>query len=1348
MKKTIKNTLCIFFATLGLGVQAKENVNYTGGNATTPTQSLAYNCAAGTAQTLLDINNVKTTILNGGDMWWNLASGKYEIPKNSGKHSLFAGSLWIGGMDDDDQLKVAAQTYRQSGNDYWPGPLDNVRLTANENPNNKYGTTEALICAQYDYHHVITRAEVEEFVAFSTSQNPTLEFPDYSIPVSILNYPGNRSTDNQVGNAYEGYDDQVGTNPYYALETLAPFRDVNGDGSYDPTAGDYPEYNLDGTFNCQETDMLFGDQTLWWVYNDNGESHTASGSVEPIGLEIQAQAFAFSTNDEINNMTFYNYKLINRSHNALNDAYFGVHVDPDLGDYQDDYVGCDVARGLGYCYNGDEDDGTAAGYGANPPAIGVDFFRGPVADEGDGIDNDMDGIIDEPGEQIIMSKFMYFNNDGSVTGNPDIAQDFYNYLQGKWLDNKPMTYGADGRNPSSPLCNFMFPGDTDPSFENPWTEQIAGNAPADRRFVQSAGPFTLEPGAVNTITTGVVWARATSGGAWESVELMRIADDKAQKLFDICFEVLDGPDAPDLTLQELNQEIIITITNAVNISNNNQQSNEDYYEEDLINISGYYDEDQTLPYRDSYVFEGYQVFQLRDETVTASDVYDVDKARMVFQCDVENYRDVNGVATSEETISPIADLINYNFSLDMEADVPVDMTLDAANEGIVHSFVVTQDLFADENRTLINNRTYYYTAIAYGYNEYLEYKQDQIPDTDNIYAASFEGQKKPFLAGRKNIKQYTAIPHITSAESNGTIQNANYGTIPEMTRLEGTGNGGLELQFTTDMKAALLDNAICITSTDYALDGGPVGIKVIDPLSVPQNNEFTFMLNSVNDTARWILTNETTGVSVNSDTIMSVKNEQIITQWGLSVTLVNGISPGDDTNGSNGLLSATLIKENSTSWLDFVADNDYFGARNGAVIVHPANWIRSGTASEPDPAGGTNPIDVDMGTTDAWEDENSTYEGILNGMWAPYRLVGYDKDDIAYAHSPSIGRGQKLNKLSSVDIVYTDDQSLWTRVPVIETGDTLTRMLLKDMPSVDKDGFDETDGSTGFSWFPGYAFDLERGIRVNMMFGEASTLPLHNGNDMIWNPTSTNIAGENFFSAFFSNTFDESNIVFGGRHYVYVTMSEYAGDEEEDHPFYSRLLNMESFVNQKKVFEDIAWVSIPLASQNSTLLDGDIEVQIRVSKAYEDYNMDASDGCDLPSDINDGHPLYTFETKSIMTVTNDEETAKNAMDLIQVVPNPYYGNTNYEGDQIDTRVRITNLPKICTISIYNVSGTLVRRVNLDSEINVTGWDWDLKNNYNIAIASGVYIIHVDGKEYGEKILKWFGALRPIDLDSF
>ena len=62
----------------------------------------------------------------------------------------------------------------------------------------------------------------------------------------------------------------------------------------------------------------------------------------------------------------------------------------------------------------------------------------------DGLDNDRDGEIDEIGEQIIMSKFVYYNNDWSVTGNPQSGTHIYNYLRGIWKDNIPMTYGGDG----------------------------------------------------------------------------------------------------------------------------------------------------------------------------------------------------------------------------------------------------------------------------------------------------------------------------------------------------------------------------------------------------------------------------------------------------------------------------------------------------------------------------------------------------------------------------------------------------------------------------------------------------------------------------------------------------------------------------------------------------------------------------------------------------------------------------------------------------------------------------------------------------------------------------------------
>jgi hypothetical protein len=45
-------------------------------------------------------------------------------------------------------------------------------------------------------------------------------------------------------------------------------------------------------------------------------------------------------------------------------------------------------------------------------------------------------------------------------------------------------------------------------------------------------------------------------------------------------------------------------------------------------------------------------------------------------------------------------------------------------------------------------------------------------------------------------------------------------------------------------------------------------------------------------------------------------------------------------------------------------------------------------------------------------------------------------------------------------------------------------------------------------------------------------------------------------------------------------------------------------------------------------------------------------------------------------------------------------------------------------------------------------DWDLKNQYGIPIASGLYIIHVDAPGIGEKILKWFGVMRPLDLTNY
>jgi hypothetical protein len=485
----------------------------------TPAVTSVGTCTPGTAYTDLYINNVRAGLLTGGDMWWNLSDAKYEVPAGSGKHSMFAGSLWIGGIDAGGQIMVAGQTYRQTGTDYWPGAMDTTIVDISD-----------ARCQYYDNFWKINRQDVLDFVNNGTTT------PE------IITWPGNGSaTDN------EGH-------------FLAPFYDANGDGIYNHLDGDYPGYNLASTFPtlpgtslqlCE--DYLLGHQSVWWVINDVGNIKTETSS-PAMGIEIRCQAFAYQSGfASLNQTTFYKYQVINRSSNTYNNTYFGQWVDPDLGNAVDDYVGCDVVRGLGYCYNGDADDNMAAGYGIDPPAIGVDFLKGPIADLQDGIDNDRDGctdctFVDSSGttivlsdailpETISMAKFVYYNNaNGTATGNPNGYFDFYNYLRGFWLNNQPITYGGDGTNPGNPVCNYMFPGTTDPAFPTNWTETTAGNLPEDRRFIQSAGPFTLEPGEVNNVTTAVIWARATGGGPQGSVNLLQAYDTDIQSFFTHCFD--------------------------------------------------------------------------------------------------------------------------------------------------------------------------------------------------------------------------------------------------------------------------------------------------------------------------------------------------------------------------------------------------------------------------------------------------------------------------------------------------------------------------------------------------------------------------------------------------------------------------------------------------------------------------------------------------------------------------------------------------------------------------------------------------------------------------------------------
>ncbi len=1241
MKKlTSSIVLATFFVALSTSSKAYKNIGLPE-KVESGFKIEAGDCKPATAQIDLNINNIRARLMNGGDMWWDLTdAAKYEVPKvqvgsnDPRVSSLFAGAVWIGGIDQGGQLKVAGATYRQTGNDYYPGPLD-----AN-------GEIDQTTCTDFDQMWQVLGAEIDAQRQLFVNQPLGFQASPSDIAPNILNWPANNNPNNQLVGARD----------------LAPFYDYDGNQEYDATMGDFPVINA--------SFQNYADQMIWWVYNDKGNIHTESGG-QAIGMEIQTLAFAYHTTDEVDNMTFYKYVLLNKATTTLDSVYMGQWADPDLGCYTDDYIGCDTTRGLGIIYNADAmDEACPVGYLDQPPLLGIDYFKGP---------------LDEDSVELGMSSFLYYDNDFSVRGNPENAAHFYGYLSGSWKDGTPYTEGGNAYGGSVPT-KYVFPDV--PNNPTGWSECAENNVAADRRFVQASGAFKLAPGASNEIIVGVVWVRPPVGSyPCPSFNLLQTADDKAQALFDSNFKILDGPKAPEAEIVELDKTLILNLVNTFN------KDIEKYHDSDPILVA--LDDPDSL-----YYFQGYQIFQLVNTQVSAQELGDPAKARLVAQCD------------NKDLVSKI---VNFTYDPLLEADVPV-LKVNGANIGIQHSFEFVNDAFASGDKRLINHKKYYYMVVSYAYN-------------------GSDLQKTKYLQGRKNTKIYTAIPHIPAPEFNGLIVNSEYGDGPQIIREEGRGNGGLKLEITDSSIAKILRDGYD-SRVEYVGAMGPVGIKVIDPKNVPDAKFELTLIDSVTtnsimkDTGTyWKLTNITTGDVVYSDTTIEVGNEQMKPDWGLSVYVKQVSNPGSKLiSENNGFIESSITyAEPQITWLGGIPDQEG---------EDDLNWIRAGTFN---PTDAKHPDYVGV-------DDNQNFEDIIGRTWAPYTLCSQDLSWGPIWSNNNTRIFNKLDSLSSVKIVFTSDKSKWTHCLVVEAqpekalteGGVTPKMAIRNHGSLNLDGTYQTINtadpwSTGYSWFPGYAVDLETGTRLNIMFSEDSRNISDNGADMIWNPTS------NFFSS-------TQEVLLGGRHYIYVSRTRYdeCVDFRNNLTISGGILNVLSAAN---VYKKISWVSMAMLNsgfQLKSFADGliptETTIYIWVNKAYTHFYTGNPE-------TNGGYPRYTFNTSNLAAIKGDASTAASALDTINIVPNPYYSYSGYESSQNDTKIKITNLPQKCTISIFSIDGILIRRFERDDN-SITSLDWDLKNNVGVPIASGVYLIHINAEGIGEKTLKWFGVMRPADFDSF
>jgi hypothetical protein len=468
------------------------------------------------------INNVFNYYGNNGDGSYNKYSTNnegFEFYKGTGKTVIFEdGVVWGGFHKGRANPKVGGSVYRhglQAGKilTYGTASTDPV---ADDASNPKYRVYRV-------------RPDINPNVAFSS-----VEAKLNSDEVSLIGRYEPLS-------AQDIYNQYIKDWNEWPADEGAPYKDVNGDGKYDPTV-DIPG-------------QPGSDQTLWYVANDMSDARTENlAGCPPIGIEMQRTIWGYKRAGALGNTIFASSLIINKSGAPIDSMFMVQWADPDLGDAGDDFAGCDTSRSLGYIYNGGASD---AIYGTAVPAGGFDFFQGP--------------LVPAPGDSAIfrlqrrygyrnlpMTTFVFFSQgfaqyaDPAQGPNGDVQ--WYRLMNGLTAPNGvPFVDPVTNQN-----TKFCLTGDPVKATDGTagWVDGLAGLTPQDRRICLVTGPFNMAAGD----TQELVVANLAGLGAdrLSSITVMRSVDDKAQAAYDNLFTIPGPPPEPNVTVTSLDGAIVLS----------------------------------------------------------------------------------------------------------------------------------------------------------------------------------------------------------------------------------------------------------------------------------------------------------------------------------------------------------------------------------------------------------------------------------------------------------------------------------------------------------------------------------------------------------------------------------------------------------------------------------------------------------------------------------------------------------------------------------------------------------------------------------------------------------------------
>lgn len=434
----------------------------------------------------LDANNISMPISSSEDFGINYQTGETtRSPKGSCKSNIFSGSLWLGCVVNNE-VHLAAQTYRQGGIEFVPGPI-----------NKGFPIYDSIMQKKYNRLWKIDKPTIDKFKTdFANGQT-------FAIPDVILTWPAHG-------------DEGIGQR-----KNMAPFIDNNHDGKYNPYDGDYPD--------------IKGDMSVFFIMND-AQLHSETGGL-PFEFEFYVMAYSYacsdikagSSNEVLNNTVFMEYKMINRSSQNFNGIKAGLWLDIDNGNERDDYVGCNPKIGYAYGYNGDNFDEGASGYGAHPPATAAIPLGGDST-------------------QSYMSNFYSYQNDFSVKGNPSYPLHYWYALNTRYRSNEAVVYPIAGGNPNpNDTTLYMFPGKNDLQNRPEWSEYTFNNPIGSRTFVLSIPSFNLAINKDTAITFALVFSQTNDTTAYPNPILNKLENDVlkvkswfANNTFPTCSKLIAG----------------------------------------------------------------------------------------------------------------------------------------------------------------------------------------------------------------------------------------------------------------------------------------------------------------------------------------------------------------------------------------------------------------------------------------------------------------------------------------------------------------------------------------------------------------------------------------------------------------------------------------------------------------------------------------------------------------------------------------------------------------------------------------------------------------------------------------